>query len=91
VKPKIRRRLARAKHKIESRLAAAVMINETGPVTRGRPHYELSDKARGNSWGGIGALHRLALKLKLPERINNALHLLKLHVLQGTFTPTPGM
>lgn len=46
----------------------------------GRPHYEISDKVRANPWGGIGALHRLALKLKLPECINNALRLLKLHV-----------
>lgn len=46
----------------------------------GKPHYEVSDKARANPWGGIGVLHRLALKLKLPERINNALQLLKLHV-----------
>ena len=80
MKQKIRQRIARAKQKIESRLAAAVTMNEAGPVTRGRPYYELSDKARGNAWGGIGAFHRLALKLKLPERINNALHLLKLHM-----------
>jgi hypothetical protein len=40
----------------------------------------LSDKARANAWGGIGVFHRLALKLKLPECINDALHLLKLHV-----------
>jgi Transposase DDE domain group 1 len=80
VNAKIRRRIARAKQKIESRLASAVVINEGGPVMRGKPRYELSDKARANPWGGIGVFHRLARKLKLPESINNALHLLKLHV-----------
>jgi len=80
VKRTIRRQIARAKAKIESRLAAAVTINEGGPVTRGRPVYELSDKTRANAWGGIGVLHRLALKQRLPERIDDALHLLKMHV-----------
>lgn len=80
MKAKIRRKIVRAKARIESRLAAAVVINEGGPVMGGKPRYELSEKARANPWGGIGALHRLALKLKLPDRINDALHLLKLHV-----------
>jgi hypothetical protein len=80
VKRTIRRRIARAKVQIEARLAAAVTINEGGPVTRGRPVYELAERARANAWGGIGVFHRLALKQRLPERINEALHLLRLHV-----------
>jgi hypothetical protein len=56
------------------------MINEGGPVTRGRPVYELAERARANAWGGIGVFHRLALKQRLPERINAALRLLKVHV-----------
>ena len=46
----------------------------------GRPVYELSEKVRANPWGGIGVLHRLALKQRLPERINEALRLLQMHV-----------
>lgn len=80
MKRKIQRRIACAKAKIESRLASAVAINWGGPVTNGRPRYELSEKARANPWGGIGVFHRLALKLGLPEEIDEALHLLKLHV-----------
>jgi hypothetical protein len=80
VKAKIRRQLARAKARIERRLAEAVVNNEGGPALGGKPRYELSEKARANPWGGIGVFHRLALKLKLPEHINDALHLLKLHV-----------
>lgn len=80
MKRTIRRRIARAKAQIEARLAAAVTINEGGPVTCGRPVYELADKVRANAWGGIGVFHRLALKQRLPERINDALKLLKVHV-----------
>jgi hypothetical protein len=80
VKRKIRRRLARAKQKIECRLANAVEVNEGGPVMCGKPRYELSDKVLANPWGGIGAIHRMVLKLGLPARINEVLRLLKIHV-----------
>lgn len=80
MKSKIRRQIADAKRKIERQLADAVTVNDGGPVTSGKPIYELSDKARANPWGGIGAIHRLALKLGLPARINESLHLLKMHV-----------
>jgi hypothetical protein len=77
---KIRRQVGRAKARILRRLAGAVGLNEGGPVMSGKPQYELSDKARANPWGGIGAIHRLVLKLKLPDRINEVLPLLKRHV-----------
>lgn len=80
MKDKIRRQIACAKGKLERRLADAVTVNYGDPVMRGRPVFELSDKARANPWGGIGAVHRLVLKLGLPARINESLHLLKLHV-----------
>ena len=80
MKHTIRRRIERAKAKIESRLAAAVTINAGGPVMSGKASYELADKTRANPWGGIGAIHRLAHKLGLPSTINRALQLLKMHV-----------
>jgi hypothetical protein len=80
VKHKIRRGIARAKTKIESRLARAVVNNEGGPVMCGKPRYELSNKVLANPWGGIGAIHRMVRRLGLPERINANLHLLKMHV-----------
>jgi len=43
-------------------------------------HYELSDKARGLGVGGIGALHLLARRVGLIERIDSELHLLKVHL-----------
>jgi hypothetical protein len=80
VKEKIRRQIARAKARIARRLAEAVHPNEEGPVMQGKPRYELSDKARANPWGGIGAIHRLVMKLGLPAHIDESLRLLKLHV-----------
>lgn len=65
---------------MECRLAEAVAVNYEGPVTCGKPRYELSDKILANPWGGIGVIQRMVLRLGLPARINEALHLLKLHV-----------
>ena len=43
-------------------------------------HYEIADRARGFSAGGIGAIHELARSTGLVEEIDKALHLLKVHV-----------
>jgi hypothetical protein len=42
--------------------------------------YEIADRHRGLAHGGIGALHTLARRLGLIERIDQRLHLLKLHL-----------
>jgi hypothetical protein len=42
-------------------------------------HYELADKTRGLSAGGIGAMHLLARRSGLIEAIDRRLHLLKEH------------
>jgi len=43
-------------------------------------HYEISDRTRGIAHGGIGAFHLLARKLGLIDRIDDRLHLLKIHL-----------
>jgi len=43
-------------------------------------HYELADRVRGISVGGIGALHALACRMGLREAIDRRLRLLKLHL-----------
>ena len=80
VKRNIRRRIESAKRKIERRLADAVHVNEWGPVMCGSPRYEVSEKVQANPWGGLGVIQRMVLKLKLADRINEVLHLLKIHV-----------
>jgi hypothetical protein len=43
-------------------------------------HYEISDRSRGSAHGGIGAFHLLARLLGLIERIDDRLHVLKIHL-----------
>lgn len=80
MKRNIRRRIESTKRKIERRLADAVHVNECGPVMCGSPRYEVSEKVQANPWGGLGVIQRMVLKLKLADRINEVLHLLKIHV-----------
>src|SRR5262249_58033242 len=42
-------------------------------------HYEIADRTRGISSGGIGALHALARQVGLIDAIDRDLHLLKFH------------
>ena len=43
-------------------------------------HYEMGGKTRAISCGGIGAFHKLVVKMGLDESINRCLHLLKMHM-----------
>jgi hypothetical protein len=46
----------------------------------GKIQYEIGANTDAMSWGGIGAVHRLVTKLGLPEQIDEALQLLKVHL-----------
>ncbi len=48
--------------------------------TAGNIHYELADRVRGLSPGGIGAMHLLARRSGLIEAIDRRLQLLKIHL-----------
>jgi hypothetical protein len=68
---RVRRALASGKRKIEQRHANAVRENDGGPVLAGsNVRYEVAEKTRAIVEGGIGAIHRMVRKLKLPERID---------------------
>jgi hypothetical protein len=43
-------------------------------------HYEIGERQRGISHGGIGALHALARQIGLIDAIDKRLHLLKIHL-----------
>lgn len=43
-------------------------------------HYDIADRTRGLSHGGIGAFHLLARKIGLIDAIDERLHLLKIHL-----------
>ena len=42
--------------------------------------YELAQKAGGTANGGLAAIHAFAKQIRLPDRIDSALHLFKKHL-----------
>jgi hypothetical protein len=81
VKTKIRRRIASRKKKIEDQLGEAVVPNFAGPVLAGESiRYELAERVKGISSGGIGAIQQLVGEVGLAEAINSRVQLLKLHM-----------
>ena len=78
---KIRRKLERRKRRIQYRLDQAKLKNLDKPVfTASNIRYEISDRDRGISYGGVGALHLLARRIGLIAAIDEKLHLLKIHM-----------
>ena len=73
--------LKNRKRRIEDRLRERVWSPQDEPMLRARNiHYALSDKVRGLSCGGIGAMHLLARRTGLIEAIDARLHVLKVHL-----------
>jgi hypothetical protein len=72
--------LANRKRRIERRLDKTEVPSCHRPVfTASDIHYEIADRTRGISSGGIGAVHALARQVGLIEAIDRQLHLLKFH------------
>jgi hypothetical protein len=77
----INRQLRNRKCRIERRLDKTDLRDCSQPMlTASNIQYEISDRIRGIAHGGIGAFHLLARKLGLIERIDQRLHLLKIHL-----------
>jgi Transposase DDE domain group 1 len=80
VKAKIRRQLANRKRRIQRRLDKSAAPGCHRPVfTASDIHYEIAERTRGLSSGGIGAIHALARQVGLIDAIDRHLHLLKFH------------
>jgi Transposase DDE domain group 1 len=81
VKPTVARRLANRKRRIAHRLDKTDLGDCSQPMFTARNiHYEISDRSRGITHGGIGALHVLARQLGLIDAIDERLHVLKIHL-----------
>jgi hypothetical protein len=81
VNPKIRAQLDTHKRRIERRLDKHDLRGMQHPMfTATNIRYEIADRTRGLSHGGIGAIHVLARQLGLIDAIDERLHLLKLHL-----------
>jgi hypothetical protein len=76
----IRQKLARRKRRIQKRLDQSNRCGGSQPMLNARNiQYEIGERGRGISYGGIGALHLLVRKLRLAEAIDDRLHLLRIH------------
>ena len=81
MKTKIRQQLARRKRRIERRLDKTDVPSCQRPMlTASDIHYEIADRTRAISSGGIGAIHALARQVGLTDAIDRRLHLLKFHL-----------
>jgi hypothetical protein len=81
VTPRIRQQLANRKRRLQRRLDKTDLRGCSRPMfTASNLHYEIAERSRGLSWGGIGAIHLLARQLGLVEAIDQRLQLLKIHL-----------
>ena len=80
MKTKIRQQLANRKRRLARRLDKTNVPNCRRPLfTASDIHYEIAERTRGISSGGIGVLHALARQVGLIDAIDRDLHLLKFH------------
>jgi hypothetical protein len=81
VKKNIRQKLAHRKRRLHRRLDKTDLRGCSRPMMNaGNIHYEIGERTRAISVGGIGVIHALAEQLGLPEAINRHLNLLKIHL-----------
>lgn len=74
-------KLARRKRKILNRLNRRNFPSSDRPVLRASNiHYQVDDRSLALAAGGIGAVHLMAKNIGLPQALDNALHLLKIHL-----------
>ena len=77
----IRRKLANSKRRIERRLDKNDLRGCSQPVMTARTlHYEIAERTRAISVGGIGAIHLLARRIGLIDAIDRRLELLQIHL-----------
>jgi Transposase DDE domain group 1 len=77
-----RRNSARRKRRVAARHAQAGHWKaQPDPMFgSGRVHYEIGANTDAMSFGGIAAVHRMVTKLGLPEKIDEGVKLLKVHL-----------
>ena len=69
------------KNKLKKRLHRKNFKETDKPIfAGGNIHYEMAERARGMSYGGIGAVHTMVQRLGLDSAINDSLKVLKAHL-----------
>ena len=80
MKIKIAKKLAQSKRKIRKRLGKRSLPKDPRPMLNpGQIHYEMADRTRGITCGGIGAVQMLVQRLGLDQAIDRHLRIFKLH------------
>jgi len=81
VKTRLRKKINARKRQIRKRLDKTKLPPGTQPVLRGiNIRFDLCDRSRGLSSGGIPLFHKLAQEIGLVQAIDQRLHLLKIHL-----------
>ena len=82
MKTKKQKKAAQRQRKLQARLAHRDFSSPSQPLLRDQPiRYELAERTRVVSMGGLGLIHTLVMKLKLPALLNGAVGgLLKRHL-----------
>lgn len=81
VNTKIRRQIERRKQRLTRRLDRDDLRGCHRPImAASNIHYEIADRVRATTHGGMGAIHLLTKQLGLDQAINQRLGLLKLHL-----------
>lgn len=76
-----RKALRRRKQRIANRLRPRQWENQPQPMFAATNiHYDVSEKCRAMSYGGIGAIHTLVKKLGLVAELDQGVELLKRHL-----------
>ena len=78
---RIRNQLARRKRRIARRLDKRDnRVCQRPMITAANIHYEIAERARATTAGGIGAMHLMVRKLELDRAIDRHLQVLKMHL-----------
>jgi len=81
VKTKKRKKQVERQQNLQERLAHKGFANASHPLLQDLPiSYELADRTRVLSAGGLGAIHTMVNKLGLPDLINQRVGVLKRHL-----------
>ncbi len=81
MKRKYRKNLRNSKRRIKYRLRKRGWSEQAQPMFKASNiHYESSQRGRGVSCGGIGAIHLMVKRLGLVEELDEAVQLLKRHL-----------
>lgn len=76
-----KQRMRNSQRRIERRLGDKDWEDQPGPMFRGgNIQYEIAERARGLTVGGIGLMQKMVQDLGLPARIDERLELLKVHL-----------